>query len=146
MRAPTRALGDLQLKHAEFNFHSNMPDQGYMEPIPSHNFSGPYINYLPDIIIHTLTNEDRYLVLASDGLWDEVNRKESAEILTKNLKEKNTSEKVTRQICKLLKEECLNKAAKNSGLSRYFLDTLRPSSKRRGFVDDITIVAIDLQG
>jgi len=34
MRMPTRAFGDLVLKHAEFNFHSYMPGMGYQPPIP----------------------------------------------------------------------------------------------------------------
>ena len=96
MRAPTRALGDLQLKHAEFNFHSNMPSLGYVEVIPKNNFSGPYINHLPDIMVHTLTDKDKYLILASDGLWDEINRKESAKILSQKINENNTSQKITK--------------------------------------------------
>ena len=145
MQAPTRSLGDLQLKHAEFNFHYFPPDQGYQPPIPRHNYTGPYINHLPDVTVHELTEADRYLILASDGLWDEVNRKRSAELLTQKINHQS-NEKVTKQICQILKEECLDLVAKNSGLSRYYLDNLPPCDKRRNFVDDITIVAVDLQG
>lgn len=144
MRMPTRALGDLVLKHAEFNFHSYMPGMGYEDPIPKENYTGPYLNYLPDIRVHTLTKDDRFLVLASDGLWDEMNRKESAQILTSKLQDKQ--ERQTREICKILREACLGKAAENSGRSRSYLDSLPKGIQRRRVVDDITIVATDLQG
>jgi hypothetical protein len=40
---PTRALGDLRMKHAEFNNPNNEPEEkGYSKQIP--NFRGPYIN------------------------------------------------------------------------------------------------------
>jgi hypothetical protein len=31
---PSRALGDLHLKHDEFNFHYGMQEYGYRRPIP----------------------------------------------------------------------------------------------------------------
>ena len=73
---PTRALGDLRLKHNEFNQHMNPSELGYRRPIPK--FSGPYISHEPDIQVIELTKNDHFLVLASDGLWDEINRKEAA--------------------------------------------------------------------
>lgn len=76
---PTRALGDLRLKKSEFNFHSYPPDLGYRKPIP--NFNGPYISHLPEIKVFDLTKDDQYLVLASDGLWDEMKRSKAAELL-----------------------------------------------------------------
>jgi pyruvate dehydrogenase phosphatase len=79
---PTRALGDLRLKLSEFNFHSFAPDLGYRQPIPKYN--GPYITHVPEIEVIDLTKEDQYLVLASDGLWDEISRKKSAELVKGN--------------------------------------------------------------
>jgi serine/threonine protein phosphatase PrpC len=73
---PTRAFGDFRLKKAEFNYHNFLPEFGYRQPIPK--FNGPYITHEPEIQVHDITKEDAYLVLASDGLWDEVSRKEAA--------------------------------------------------------------------
>jgi serine/threonine protein phosphatase PrpC len=67
---PTRAIGDLRLKKSEFNFHNHDPEFGYRKPIPVYN--GPYINYKPDIQVFELTKDDEWIVLASDGLWDEI--------------------------------------------------------------------------
>ena len=44
---PTRALGDLRLKHAEFNFHHFDERHGYRRSIPV--FKGPYITHEPEI-------------------------------------------------------------------------------------------------
>jgi len=101
------------------------------------------MTHRPDIHIHELKPEDKYLVLASDGVWDELDRKTSAKVLTEKLNKDRP--KVTRDICILLKEETLSRAAKGNGVSRQFLDRLPPSSRRRDLVDDITIVAVNLQ-
>ena len=36
-------------------------------------FTGPYITHKPDIKTFELTKKDKYLIMASDGLWDELN-------------------------------------------------------------------------
>lgn len=79
---PTRAFGDLRLKHAEFNFHNHPPELGYRKPIPTYN--GPYITHEPEITVIDIQKNDQYLILASDGLWDEIKRKRSAELVKGN--------------------------------------------------------------
>ena len=75
---PSRALGDVRLKLQDFNKHMWPPEKGYRIPIP--NFNGPYITHVPEITMIDLTNKDRFLILASDGLWDEISRKSSPKI------------------------------------------------------------------
>jgi len=77
---PTRAFGDLRLKKKEFNFHDFSLEYGYRKPIPI--FTGPYISAEPDIQVHQLTPQDKYLLMATDGLWDEIKRKESGKLAT----------------------------------------------------------------
>ena len=43
----------------------------FPSPIPT--FTGPYITHKPDIKTFELSRDDKYLILASDGLWDELN-------------------------------------------------------------------------
>lgn len=102
------------------------------------------MTHQPDIHIHELKPEDKYLVLASDGVWDELDRKTSAKVLNEKLN-KDSKYKITRDICVLLKEETLNRACKANGISRPYLDRMPASSRRRDLVDDITIVAVNLQ-
>lgn len=39
-----------------------------------HNFTGPYITHKPDIKTFNLQANDKFLILASDGLWDELTK------------------------------------------------------------------------
>ncbi len=86
---PSRALGDFRLKHKEFNFHNKSPEYGYRPPFKVHN--GPYITHKPDIRTFDLTKEDAFLVLASDGLWDEMKVEEVPEIISKFSYHRNIS-------------------------------------------------------
>lgn len=76
---PTRAFGDLRLKFAEFNFHNHPSELGFRNPIPK--YTGPYITAEPTVQVVELTKQDQYLVLASDGLWDEIPRKATPGII-----------------------------------------------------------------
>ena len=76
---PTRSIGDFRLKYREFNFHNFSKDLGYRNPIP--DYTGPYITHEPDVQVFDLTKDDQWLVLATDGLWDEVSRKKAAAIV-----------------------------------------------------------------
>jgi len=77
---PTRAIGDFRLKNRNFNFHQFDEGFGYRRPIPT--YTGPYITHKPDIQVFELSAQDRYLVLATDGLWDEMSRKKAAQFAT----------------------------------------------------------------
>ena len=93
---PTRALGDYRLKHADFNFHEFTPDQGYRAPIKT--YTGPYITHEADIITHQLRPEDEFVVMASDGLWDELTKPDISgivkEILSKGGNKQNIAEEL----------------------------------------------------
>jgi pyruvate dehydrogenase phosphatase len=75
---PSRAIGDLRLKNPEFNFHNYSFELGYRKPIPKEKYTGPYISAVPDVQVFDLSKNDKFLVLATDGLWDELNRKKAA--------------------------------------------------------------------
>jgi pyruvate dehydrogenase phosphatase len=76
---PTRSLGDLRLKHKEFNNPDNYAhDHDYQKPLEK--FTGPYITWEPEIQVFNLKPTHKCLILASDGLWDELQRQEVAEL------------------------------------------------------------------
>jgi len=84
---PSRAFGDLRLKLKEFNYHSFSPLHGFRKPIP--DFEGPYITHTPEIKVHQIHPKDKWLILATDGLWDEMKRKDSAKMIATNESEKD---------------------------------------------------------
>ena len=69
----TRTFGDLGLKHAEYNIDARKYPK-------IENWNGPYITHMPDLACKKLTDDMKYLILGSDGLWDEVTIEDAAEI------------------------------------------------------------------
>lgn len=45
-----------------------------LEPLgitpPIHLYTPPYLTAMPEVLYHQLTPNDKFLVLASDGLWE----------------------------------------------------------------------------
>ena len=76
------------------------------------------------------------LILASDGLWDELERQEVAELF------KNNS---VQQMSKVLIERAMEKAASSAEKTVQQLRDI-PAGKKRKLHDDITVVVVDLEG
>jgi len=70
----TRAIGDLFLKLAEF--HAPLP-----KDMQTHGsvYEPPYVSWEAEVTSMELDEDDLFLVLASDGLWDELSNSETAE-------------------------------------------------------------------
>ena len=123
---PTRSLGDFHLKSAEFNDPKNDGNKRFKRSIP--NFKGPYILAEPEIFIHQLSKNDKYLLLATDGLSDIFTSKEVAKLLSQNADLNNILEKG------------LAKSAKEAKISLEQLKTMPDGSIKRGIHDDISII------
>ena len=71
--APTRALGDYKLKF----------------PLGDNSLTGSsdesYISHKPDIKVYSLKPEDKFLILGTDGLWDQLKLPEVAHIFDRNI-------------------------------------------------------------
>ena len=67
----------------DFNFHKFNEELGYRLPIPV--FSGPYISAKPDIQVHELSPQDKFIIMGTDGLWDNVKKKDTAKIVNEQL-------------------------------------------------------------
>ena len=76
---PTRAFGDFRLKYDDFNSHPWAGSRGYRRPLAK--YTGPYITHKPDIQVHTIDPRDQLLILASDGLWDELSVDEVTDVV-----------------------------------------------------------------
>ncbi|XP_060076390.1 pyruvate dehydrogenase [acetyl-transferring]-phosphatase 1, mitochondrial-like [Ylistrum balloti] len=76
--APLRAFGDAQfkwsardLKHVEKTSAYDIPIYG-KTLIPRGYQTPPYVTAEPEVIHHTLTPKDKFLIIASDGLWEQM--------------------------------------------------------------------------
>ena len=78
-------------------------------------YLNPYVTPLPDVVVHEITPQDEFMILGSDGIWDDINNEEAVEVVRKS---KNIKE-----------------AAEN----------LKDLAIQRGAEDNITVLIVDLR-
>ena len=129
----TRSFGDAYLKYHEFNRKSS--DHRAMGRRIEEPFTPPYVTHKPDIF-HINVNEksDRFVILASDGLWDFISDDEAVQIVAQ------CSDRS--QAADLLVECALRRAAKESDQSYEALLQLPSGRQRRSRHDDTTAVIL----
>jgi pyruvate dehydrogenase phosphatase len=133
---PTRSFGDLYLKHHEFNNPFGYTHLSGRKKPHIRNFTGPYITHRPDVYINEITSADQYLILATDGLWDDVTIPEAA-VIVASVGEPQAAAQA------LLERALMNAAAS----AKMPVDALKEmeTSLRRNYHDDITIIVIPLK-
>ena len=102
---------------------------------------------MPEIQVHELTPNDKYLLMATDGLWDALSRKTAAALANSLLQQKahKLSDKEFKDaLTQKLLETALTQAAKNSRMTLQDLNRLGPGNFRRSIVDDISLFVVDL--
>lgn len=91
---PLRAFGDVQFKWSLELQQSLLaslksgvdPDSAILHHYTPPNYtSPPYLDAMPEIIYHKLRPQDRFLILGTDGLWDELGSKEAVGIIGEHL-------------------------------------------------------------
>lgn len=68
--APLRAFGDVRYKWPREKLQKIIVPHFGEQVIPPNYHTPPYLSAKPDVQYHKLTPKDKFLVLASDGLWD----------------------------------------------------------------------------
>ncbi|CAH1779980.1 unnamed protein product [Owenia fusiformis] len=71
--APLRAFGDVRYKwqHADLKKLTMAMNTPYAQNfIPPNYYTPPYLTVSPEIKYHRLRSQDKFLILATDGLWD----------------------------------------------------------------------------
>lgn len=68
--APLRAFGDVRYKWTREKLQKLVVPHFGEQVMPPNYHTPPYLSAKPDIQHHLLTPKDKFLVLASDGLWD----------------------------------------------------------------------------
>lgn len=68
--APLRAFGDIRYKWTREQLQKFIVPHFGAQVIPPNYHTPPYLSARPSIQHHKLTPKDKFLILASDGLWD----------------------------------------------------------------------------
>jgi pyruvate dehydrogenase phosphatase len=128
----TRALGDAYLKYPEFNQPGTHRGRHIVEP-----YTPPYVKSTPDIHHVKLGTNDRFVVLASDGLWDFLSDEDAVAVVEQCLRD-GTADKAGEALVQC----ALEVAAAECGMTLQQLKGLPQGSSRRGRHDDTTAVVL----
>ena len=131
----TRALGDLYLKYSSFNAPFGSPRvRGRHIPEP---YTPPYVSPIPEINHFQLQSYDKFVILATDGVWDFLTDEEAVKIVASC---GNDSKKAAYALV----EATLERASSECGMTKSELMALPPGRKRRSRHDDTTAIVIYL--
>ncbi|GLT98981.1 hypothetical protein SLE2022_164520 [Rubroshorea leprosula] len=125
----SRSIGDVYMKHAQYNREPINEKFRVPEPI-----NMPILSANPTIISHALQPSDSFLIFASDGLWEHLTNEKAVDIVHSHPQAGSA---------KRLVKAALQEAARKREM-RY--SDLRKIGKkvRRHFHDDITVIVLFL--
>jgi len=132
----TRTIGDFRLKYSEFNIREHGSEYGFRRPI--NKFTGPYVNPKPDIKSFEINENDHFMILGTDGLWDEISLAEVCKIV------QEFSDKPESIPHKLL-DKAIGNAAEKAKIPKEILMNIEFPGDRRQIHDDIAIIVLDLR-
>ncbi|KAM3188445.1 hypothetical protein ACTXT7_000271 [Hymenolepis weldensis] len=153
--APTRAFGDVRYKwpadrlqklteHLSQGGNFNSDLVSAFEALPSPYISPPYLITKPEVSKFVLKPNDRYLVLATDGLWDTLTPKLAASILSHIQPGQCPATRLMRAALSIpiSSEGTLNPQAKEDPRLASALLSLPPGAARL-YRDDITLIVVE---
>ncbi|KAK7272417.1 hypothetical protein RJT34_28997 [Clitoria ternatea] len=85
-----RSIGDAFLKRPEFWLDSSYPWFYVPEPI-----TRPVLSAEPSVSSRVLQPTDKFLIFASDGLWENLTNKEAAEIVHRNTRKRVVAQELS---------------------------------------------------
>lgn len=168
--APLRAFGDVRYKWPASDLKHVLKTMAYSTPygnnlIPAHYHTPPYLTAEPEVMHRRLTPKDKFLVLATDGLWEMVSPEKVVKIIAGHMEGKqvhvnfrlpyseiNLSE--INQILLKRKSSLANKAEDSNAATHLIRNALGPEHGRvsamltlpihisRLYRDDITVTVI----
>ncbi|KAL6990089.1 [pyruvate dehydrogenase (acetyl-transferring)]-phosphatase [Sarracenia purpurea var. burkii] len=125
----SRSIGDVYMKHAQFNREPINRKFRLSEPM-----NMPILTATPSIILHPLQPNDSFLIFASDGLWEQLSNEKAVDIVCSNPRAGSA---------KRLVKAALQEAARKREMR--YSDLRKIDRKvRRHFHDDITVIVLFL--
>lgn len=125
----SRSIGDIYLKKAEFNREPLFAKFRLQE-----TFTKPILSSEPSITVQEIQPNDRFLIFASDGLWDHLTNQEAVDIVQNH---PHTGS------AKRLVKAALQEAAKKREMRYADLKKI-DRGVRRHFHDDISVIVVFL--
>ncbi|CAJ2671572.1 unnamed protein product [Trifolium pratense] len=127
----SRSIGDAYLKRPQFLLPT-------YEEVP-HPFDRGVLSAEPEMLTRVIEATDKFLIFASDGLWELMTNDEAVQIVHKNPR---------KGIAKRLVTTALVEAARRRGITYRAMKTATPGKEtcvgRRTFHDDISVIVVFL--
>ncbi|KAL2330120.1 hypothetical protein Fmac_017701 [Flemingia macrophylla] len=123
----SRSIGDAYLKKPEFNREPLYVKFRLREP-----FKRPILSSEPSITVHQLLPHDKFVIFASDGLWEHLSNQDAVDIVQNN---------PCKGIAKRLVKAALQEAAKKREMRYSDLKKI-DRGVRRHFHDDTTVIVV----
>ncbi|XP_072278349.1 pyruvate dehydrogenase [acetyl-transferring]-phosphatase 2, mitochondrial [Pyxicephalus adspersus] len=88
---PLRAFGDVRFKWSQGLQKSVLHGACNAEPLniyqysPTNYHTPPYLTATPEVTYHKLRPQDKFLIMASDGLWDFLDNQEAVRLVAEHL-------------------------------------------------------------
>ena len=136
MLQPTRSFGDFYLKDDKFR----MDFDRNRHFIKSERISFPYITAEPETSTFKRSKDDEFVIIGSDGLWDELDDNEAVMIA----KEAKAAGASPEEVASALVKAALAKAARSASMRIEELQRLPQGPQRRSIHDDISIIVVFL--
>eukprot|EP00055_Hartaetosiga_balthica_P000593 m.136980 g.136980 ORF g.136980 m.136980 type:complete len:561 (+) comp11117_c0_seq1:42-1724(+) len=130
---PSRAFGDSKFKWAAESIRK-VPNTR----VPSHSLTPPYVTARPEVL-HTRRNQShRFIILATDGIWDVVDNTQAVNVVGEALEKGQTADSAAATLTMFAMEEYSREGHFSS------LDELMniPVGKARNHRDDITCTVV----
>ncbi len=93
---PLRAFGDIRYKWnaKDLKHLGSLLDMVYAQNVvPPHYYTPPYLISEPQVMHHHLTSKDKFMVLASDGLWEMLSNDKVVTLVGQHLEGKLTKDR-----------------------------------------------------
>ena len=134
---PTKSFGDFHLKDSRVDLDPER-NRSFLDPTTPRSY--PYIDADPDVTVTKRSAADRFLIAATDGLWDQFSSQEAVVIVEAALKAGLTPNQASVELV----EAALQRAATNHRIPIGEMKLLPPGSSRRSIHDDISVCIVIL--
>ena len=123
----TRGLGNFWLKNSNMAYKYDAVSNNH-EAIKG--FKKAIISSEPDINVIDLQKKDRWLILATDGMWENVKRRDIAQLVSQvDIAQQDESDSV--HVVRHLLNTALERICYNEGITRTFLSDCQPGQRKR---------------
>jgi len=103
------------------------------------SWNPPYITADPEVLAHQLKKGDKFLVIASDGLWEQFSNSEVVQMVAEFMKSTNAP---SSNVCTYLIEKTLLKVLGTKEQERIAAVLQMDPKCKRQYHDDITIIVV----